>query len=80
MQQVVHCGFRVNELSRFEQCFFWRAGCSKRFKCLLYSVFICMQPHRLSEQISCEIFIDCSLLDCQFIVLALSLISISNKC
>lgn len=26
MQQIVHCGFRVNELSRFEQCFFGGIG------------------------------------------------------
>lgn len=31
------------------------------------------------EQIGCEIFINCSLLDCQFIVLALSFTNISKS-
>lgn len=70
MQQIpVHCGFTLSELLQLEQWLFGGLGLPRDISVyyILFS-FVCSLMD--FEQIGCEIFINCSLLDCQFIVLA----------
>lgn len=67
----MHCGFTLNRLLHVEQWLFGGVGLPRGLSVyyILFS-FVCSLMD--FEQIGCEIFISCSLLACQFIVLAAS--------
>lgn len=78
MQQIpVHCEFTLNELSQLEQWLFGGLGLPRDIGVyyILFS-FVCSLMD--FKQIGCEIFINCSLLHCQFIVLTMSLTNTSK--
>lgn len=79
MQQVpVHYGFTLNELLQLERWLFGGLGLARDLSVyyILFS-FVCSLMD--FEQIGCEIFISCSLLDCQFMVLAVSFTNTSTS-
>ena len=67
----MRCGFTLGELSQLEQWLFGGLGLRRDFSVyyILFS-FVCSLMD--FEQIGCEIFISCLLLDCHFVVLAMS--------
>lgn len=80
MQEIpAHCGFTLNGLLELEQLFFFYRTSSSRRLSVYYIRFPFVCSIMDFEQIGCEIFINCSLLDCQFIVLALSFTNTSKN-